>query len=196
MGKIKLLYIQWRENVVIVSGGQWRDSAIPIHVSILPKSPFLSRLPHNTEQSSLSCTVGPCWLSILNTVCTCPSQTPNYPFLPTTIIQILFKWAKCLGSEKVSNLPSVTHWQSQRSQKRWPTFSERQEGGGDGCGPTSNCSFVSNIYEKNGNHCSISQWWLQISCLVSAYERALPPEVFFFLINSSENRWIACCCCC
>ena len=53
-------------NVVIVSGEQRRDSAIHIHVSVLPQTPLPSRLPHNTEQSSLCFTVGPCWLSILN----------------------------------------------------------------------------------------------------------------------------------
>ena len=52
--------------LVIVSGGQQRDSAIHIHVSILPQTPLPSRLPHSTEQSFLSCTVGHCWLSILN----------------------------------------------------------------------------------------------------------------------------------
>ena len=36
-------------NVVIVSGEQWRDSAIYIHVSILPKVPLPSRRAHNTE---------------------------------------------------------------------------------------------------------------------------------------------------
>ena len=64
-------------NVVIISGRQQRSSIIQIHASILPQAPLPSRLPHNIEQSSLCYTVGPCWLSILNTaVCTCPSQTP------------------------------------------------------------------------------------------------------------------------
>ena len=45
-------------NVVIVSGEQQRDSAIHIHVFVLPQTPLPSRLPHNTEQSSLCCTVG------------------------------------------------------------------------------------------------------------------------------------------
>ena len=40
-------------SVVIVSGGQQSDSAKHIHVSILPQTPFPSRLPHNIEQSSL-----------------------------------------------------------------------------------------------------------------------------------------------
>ena len=44
-------------NVVVVSGEQRRDSAIHIHVSILPQVPFSFRLPHNIEQSSLCCTV-------------------------------------------------------------------------------------------------------------------------------------------
>ena len=58
-------------HVVIVSDEQRRDSGIHMHVAILPQTP----LPHNIEQSPLSCT-GPCWLSILSVaVCTCPSQT-------------------------------------------------------------------------------------------------------------------------
>ena len=40
--------VQLINNVVIVSGEQWRDSAISIHVSIFPQTPLPSRLPHNT----------------------------------------------------------------------------------------------------------------------------------------------------
>ena len=36
-------------NVVIVLGGQQRDSAIYVHVSILPQTPLPSRVPHNIE---------------------------------------------------------------------------------------------------------------------------------------------------
>ena len=64
-------------NVVIVSGGQQRDSAIHIHESILPQTSLPSRLPYNIEQSSLCYAVGPHWLSILNkAVCTCRSRAP------------------------------------------------------------------------------------------------------------------------
>ena len=46
-------------------------------LSILLQTPFSSRLPHDTEQSSLCCPAGPCWFSMLNiAVCPCPSQTP------------------------------------------------------------------------------------------------------------------------
>ena len=38
---------------MIVSGGQQRDSAICIHVSILIHTPLPPRVPHNTEQRSL-----------------------------------------------------------------------------------------------------------------------------------------------
>ena len=34
------------------------------HLSILPQTLLLSRLPHDTEQSSLCCKIGPYWLSI------------------------------------------------------------------------------------------------------------------------------------
>ena len=50
-------------KAVIVSGEQQRDSAIHIHVPILPQTPLPSRLSRNTEQSSMCCIVGPCWLS-------------------------------------------------------------------------------------------------------------------------------------
>ena len=44
-------------NVVIVWGEQWRDSAIHIYVSIVPQIPFPFTPPHNTEQSSTYYTV-------------------------------------------------------------------------------------------------------------------------------------------
>ena len=47
---------------MIVSGGQQRTQS---YVSILSPTPLPSRLPHNIAQSSLCCTVGRCWLSIL-----------------------------------------------------------------------------------------------------------------------------------
>ena len=69
-----ILYWGTVSNVVIVSGEQRRDSAT--HVYIRPFSPPV-QAAHNTEQSSLCCTLGPCWLSILSiAVCTCPCQTP------------------------------------------------------------------------------------------------------------------------
>ena len=58
-------------SVVMVSGQQQRDSAMHIHVSILPQTPLPSRLPHNTVQSSLCYAVGPCWLYILNVAVAC-----------------------------------------------------------------------------------------------------------------------------
>ena len=67
---------------MIIAGEQWKGSAICIRVSILPQTPFPSRLLHIIEQSSMCYAICPHWLSILNTaVCTCPSQTP-YPSLP------------------------------------------------------------------------------------------------------------------
>ena len=61
--KNKLFYIRVEliNNVVVVSGGRQKDSAIHVHVSFLPQTPFPSRLPHNIKQSSLGYTVGP-WL--------------------------------------------------------------------------------------------------------------------------------------
>ena len=37
-------------NVMIVSGGQQRDSALYIHESILPQTPVPSRLPHKLSR--------------------------------------------------------------------------------------------------------------------------------------------------
>ena len=66
-------------GVVAVSGGQQRNSAGHIHVSILPQTPLPCRVLCNVEQSSLCYTVGPCQLSLLYiAVCTCPSQIDIY----------------------------------------------------------------------------------------------------------------------
>ena len=51
----------------ILSDAQPRDSAIHVHEPILSQISLPSRLPHGLEDSSLHCTVGPCWLSTLNT---------------------------------------------------------------------------------------------------------------------------------
>ena len=40
-------------NVVRVSSEQQRDSAMNLHVSILPQTPLPSRLPHSIEHSSM-----------------------------------------------------------------------------------------------------------------------------------------------
>ena len=49
--------VQPVNNSVIVTGGQQRDSAIHIHVSILPQTPLPSRLTHNIQQDFLCYTV-------------------------------------------------------------------------------------------------------------------------------------------
>ena len=66
-------------NVVIVPGGQQRDSAMHIHVFIVPQTSLPSRLLHNTEWSFLCyLSLGPCCLSILNiTEHTHWTQTPQ-----------------------------------------------------------------------------------------------------------------------
>ena len=53
-------YKKLTNNVVTVSGEQWRDLTINIHVSILPQISFPSSLPHHIEQSSLCYIIGPC----------------------------------------------------------------------------------------------------------------------------------------
>ena len=91
-----LEYSRLTNNAVIVSSEQQKESAIHIHVSIVPQNLFPSRLPHIIEQGFMCYIVGPCWLSILNTaVCTCPSQTPRLslflPFFPVTSISSFSK---------------------------------------------------------------------------------------------------------
>ena len=58
--------VQLINSALMISGGQQRDSAKYIHVSILPETPLPPRLPHNLKQNSLSYTEGLCWLSILS----------------------------------------------------------------------------------------------------------------------------------
>ena len=67
--KIFLFYISIEpmSNAVTVSHEpRWRDSAIQIHISILPQTLLPSRVPQNIEQSSMCSIVSPCWSSILN----------------------------------------------------------------------------------------------------------------------------------
>ena len=53
-------------------GHNWSDLAVAAFFPLIQAA-------HNIEQSSLCYTVGPCWLSILNTaVCTCQSQTQAF----------------------------------------------------------------------------------------------------------------------
>ena len=53
----------------------WPNYFLRTHISILWEILFPFSLLQNIEQISLCCTVGPCWLSVLNTaVCTCQSQ--------------------------------------------------------------------------------------------------------------------------
>ena len=51
-------------NVVIVSDEQWRNSAVHIHISILPQTPLPSRLSQSSEQSCVCYAEGPGWLSM------------------------------------------------------------------------------------------------------------------------------------
>ena len=80
-------------NSVIASGGQQRDLAIHIHVSILPQTPPPppSRRPHNIEQSSLlrlaSLAAFP--LEVLQTdACFWPDTRVAVPS-PNSIVQLL-----------------------------------------------------------------------------------------------------------
>ena len=73
-------------NAVIVSGEQWRDSVIHMHVFILPKLPSHPGCHATLSRESLYYTVGSCWLSILNiALCTYPPKLLNYPFPMATL---------------------------------------------------------------------------------------------------------------
>ena len=64
---------------MIDSGGQQRDLAIHIHVSIVPQTPLPSRLPDNIEQSSMCYIVGFYWLSSFN-------YSSVYMYIPNSLI--------------------------------------------------------------------------------------------------------------
>ena len=86
-------------NNVTVSGAQQRDSAIYTRFHS-PQTPFPSRLPHNTEQSSLCSTVGSCSLlhfkyssvhmSIPNLLSPSPTLPPAAPYLAYLIKHFSF----------------------------------------------------------------------------------------------------------
>ena len=95
-------------NVMIVSGEQWRDSAMHIYVSILPQTLLPYRLLHNSEQSSLCCTIGPCWLPILN-IAECVYshlRLPDYPF-PLATISSFYKSVSLFLIHSISQLTEL-----------------------------------------------------------------------------------------
>ena len=101
-----LEYSQLANSVVIVSAEQRRDATKHIHVSIHPQTTIPARLPHTIEQSSLCCTVGPCWLSMYIHV---HPKLGNYP-LPTSEGLLLVGVCGCVcevhgGLLQVSPLP-------------------------------------------------------------------------------------------
>ena len=111
-----------------ISGQQRQDTAIYTHVSILPQTPLPSRPPHNTEQSSMYRTLGPCWLYILNiAVCICSSQTPQLylsplPLPPAAIISL----ESLLLSLNISKIVSAIFSQLFEKQLRsYSVFAER-----------------------------------------------------------------------
>ena len=59
--------VQLINNLVLVSGVQQSESVTHIHESIHFQIFFKVTLLWNIEQSSLYYTIGPCWLSVLNT---------------------------------------------------------------------------------------------------------------------------------
>ena len=92
-------------NVVIVSGEQWRDSAIHIHAFILPQTPLSPRLPYNIEQSSMYYTGGPCWLSIFKYSCVYMS-IPNSQTIPSPIFPPGNRKWKCLYFKNLISISS------------------------------------------------------------------------------------------
>ena len=60
-----LIGVQLLYNVVLVSAVRQSKSAIRIHISLPPWISFPFRSPQGMEWSSLCCTVGPYYLSIL-----------------------------------------------------------------------------------------------------------------------------------
>jgi len=70
-------------NVVLVSGLQQSDSVIHTHVSIHFQILFPYRLLQNIKQSSMCCTVGPCWLS---SIAECIYINPKLPIYLSSIL--------------------------------------------------------------------------------------------------------------
>ena len=74
---LKLRGKVWTEDLHLYVGGKWsqawvciqqNDSVVHIHIFILFQILLPVRLLHNIEHSSLCYTLGPWWLSILNTL--------------------------------------------------------------------------------------------------------------------------------
>ena len=92
-------------NVMLVFSVQQSGSITCIHVSPLFQSSFPYRSPQSTEQSSLCCTVGSYWFSVLYIIVyICHSQLPNssHPLSSPLISVSLFS-----SSQGIHNAKSV-----------------------------------------------------------------------------------------
>ena len=70
--------VQMVYSVVLTSGTQQNESIIYIHISTLFQIPFYCRSSQSIRQSSLCCTIGSNYLSVLFIeVYICQSQSPN-----------------------------------------------------------------------------------------------------------------------
>ena len=104
-------------NIVTVSGGQQRDSAKHIHVSILPQTPLPSRLPHNTEQSFLCCTVGPCYNSVYMSIPN--SLTTQFPpSFPLVTVNAEFYFNSSLAAHSIT-LPVSSKDEGREFMDNW-----------------------------------------------------------------------------
>jgi len=54
-----------------------------VHISILSQTPLPSRLPYNIEQNSLCYILGPCWISILNSIYAAAAAAKSLQSCPT-----------------------------------------------------------------------------------------------------------------
>ena len=88
---------------------QQSDSVILTHVSILFQVIFPLRLLHNIKLTSLCITVGPCWLSILNTA-VCSSLPNSHPHPHSLLVTVCssFLTLKSSPSLKIMNLLCTT----------------------------------------------------------------------------------------
>ena len=71
-----------------VPGEQRRAESYVYTYLFFPQTPVPFRLPHNIEQSSLCYTVGPCWLSTLNTRVYIPTSNSLSHLLLTPLVTI------------------------------------------------------------------------------------------------------------
>ena len=148
-----------------------------------PQMPLPSELSHNIAQRSMCYTIGPCWLSILNTaVCTSLSQTPE--------LHLFFRVGPLLADAPAflhQRMSYFTTVPSEKSAVIWIIASEALSG----CFPVFFFSFTQLHYDMLG-HRFLLIYTLVFAKLLESLGLCLSPDLLSFQPLFLQTLFLQC----